>query len=862
VELPPGASLDTLLDCLRCLTNRGFTKGAVVESGLLEDGSPAFVRIPFYTTGQARRIDNGFNVVYFSKGHPSHPGCVVFNAAEVYALLSQPALKVDPLRPVKPLAEAVAFVSRLVSDPKETPLSIAGATLEHTLAYLRTNIPLFFPGWQVPANFDRRLVYPTLGSISDARTRSNRAHRLHLSDVEHARALFEAACGTPRWCGYFADLRFDEAGLALVDDGVAGARLAEHVVQHFELCLLSDLGLALLRLYGRIHFHLDGCYKLVDSLFVVFTIAVSGGAALSSHIVSVLVTSDERSEVISKWLRFVFEKAGLNPAFGMADMGLAEVKAIRAVGSVWSACDFHIKQALVVHFRANQAGARDRFLALFNLAAEEVDRNRFRARLEELDAFVEAECPSKVKELWRTRYRTVEYVRAWAAAFRPDMHPMVNTNMSLEAIFSVFQNPLDIGKAGHRRVGQFVEAILGPVYDYEVLKLQRVTTERQPPLRFSAAVRARAGVLIRGKLMTVIGTQVLFPSVPDPNLTLIDFSEQLMRVESNLATLSSTLEVGREGTLPSRSSARVAATAETTNATASLRQSTADFCHAVERVVGPLSDLILGDGDAEGGVAPPQLGGARGRIEALGATVLAQAGVVADGGHQAAEVVRDHVSAIMEDTASLLSSLGRVVKVLAGGPQRAPQSFEDAEHVLDLSTFGCSCPSCSLPVLSGRLCKQILAAAHGRALTADRFNSLVAEVAAAYRQDLWEANEQGVPTLNICGHNIISLGGGVFSCGCNYMACALGRLCLFPFCPALTFLMIPCSSAGYTDAAERCLKFSGTEVGVILDRFWGEKVSGEARETELRPVHLAHNQGEPQGLVPVRNPVGRRKKNR
>ena len=37
------------------------------------------------------------------------------------------------------------------------------------------------------------------------------------------------------------------------------------------------------------------------------------------------------------------------------------------------------------------------------------------------------------------------------------MHPMVNTNMSLEAIFSVLQDPLDIGKA-----------IIRPVYDYEV----------------------------------------------------------------------------------------------------------------------------------------------------------------------------------------------------------------------------------------------------------------------------------------------------------------------------------------------------------------------------------------------------------
>ncbi len=95
-----------------------------------------FVRIPFCTTGQARRIDNGSNVVNFSKGHPSHPGCVVFNAAGVYALLSQPALKVDPLRPRQAPRRGRRVCEQVRQRPQgDPPLSIAGATLEHTLAY-------------------------------------------------------------------------------------------------------------------------------------------------------------------------------------------------------------------------------------------------------------------------------------------------------------------------------------------------------------------------------------------------------------------------------------------------------------------------------------------------------------------------------------------------------------------------------------------------------------------------------------------------------------------------------------------------------------------------------------------------------
>jgi hypothetical protein len=285
---------------------------------------------------------------------------------------------------------------------------------------------------------------------------------------------------------------------------------------------------------------------------------------------------------------------------------------------------------------------------------------------------------------------------------------------------------------------------------------------------------------------------------------------------------------------------------------------TADFCQVVDDAANALSGLIFGDGDDGPPVGHLQARLARDlvTIERLTTSLDGQAALIVAGGHQAALVVQGHAPAIAEDLKLMISSLPRVVAVLASGPKRAPLSLADAAYTLDLSTFTCSCPSCSLPVLSGRLCKQILAAAHGRALTADRFNGLVAEVAAEYR-DLWHANQRGVLTLSVCGHVLTSFGGGVFSCACNYMACALGRLCLFPFCPALTFVMINRGGV-HADAARQCLRFSGTEVGSIIDRFWMEKVSGDVAKLTIIPMQRVQQYGEVEKFVKVRDARGRK----
>lgn len=798
-QLPRNLSTHDLTDVIAVAGNHQFLAGTK-EKSKRPDG---FTRTPLYSAGEEQKIGNGFSLVTFSRTHPTYPGQVWYNRTQFLALLARPLPQPCITATVRPLHAAAGYVAKLV-ESHLSPLDITKQAFSETIAHLRLIIPAVIPGCDSPGlvnrvllDVDNRLVNVSNTYVSAVRSRARDDARDGLSDPVHTQAVYDQA-RRDGFVGYYHPLELTSDGHTALSTGARGAALSGFVATHLQLCLMSPLGIALMHLYGRVHVHLDGCYNLVDHRYAVFSLAVAGTAALASFTVATLVTSDESHEAILAMLKFVFTTVGFVPLHVMADMGLAEIKAIEAAGCHWALCMFHMKQALVVYFLSNMGTERNTFLRLLNIAQASDTFETFNEALAALNSFVDRWCPPKLRKLWRDRYSTPEFVRAWASIYRPLMHPLVFTDMPLEAIFGVYKNSLSL-KGG--RIGDFAKALTSSVYEYEILKLTRFIVQVQRPgSTVSANVRAGARMLLKLNLLSFDGQRfVTVPSCPGEE-DVIFFSDLLQSTELQVAAL---LELLRPGGLPFRASARGGVTS------ASLLADVTLVVTRVTSIAGELLVILSAVVEAES----PVLTGVHALLEGLQAQQVILLSLSLDAlraSHAAVDVAVTAIPVVIEALKELVDKGPRVIASLRGGP------VADVSYSVDLLTSTCTCPASKhLPAL-GRLCKQLLAVSLSKTLTENVFDGLVRIVGSNYNRDGWRhCLVKNAWVADLSGHIVTCVGDGVFICDCNYMRLALGRYCHFPLCPALAFLMIGPSEDGW---GRSTLGHCGTELGTLLEK--------------------------------------------
>jgi hypothetical protein len=844
------ATVNDLLDVLAAATNRRLSVGATEPS----KGPTGFTRTVLFTNGEPEVIANGFSFVCFSDSHPSYPGQTWFNHQQVASLFSRPVARPSIRFTVKPLHFAADLTDSLVKDTTLTPLEISRRVAHESVRRLWSTIQLFTtrPVPSVLFDLDDRLVTPLNTYVSASRARARDKARGGLSDPIHTKAVFDMAIEAG-FQGYCTPLELTGDGMALFEEGRSGAALGSHVKEHLQVCLMSPFGSAVMDLFGRLHVHLDGSYRLTDHRYVVYSVAVSGSAALASFTVATLITSDDSHAAVLRMLKFVFEAVGFTPPHIMADMGKAEIKAIREAGSNWVLCMFHVKQAVVVYFPAAKSKERNTFLHLLNVAQAAPTLEAFGPALSDLNAFVTSSCPPKLQRIWDERYATEDYVRAWASCFRPLMHPLINTDMPLEAIFGVQKNSLGLGKGG--RVGDFLMALTTSVVDYEVDKITRFTVQRQRPATSVVSMNVRDGArrLIATNNLIFDGSRfVRMPSMPGDN-DAVFFTDKLTTVEVQLEAVRLLL---RAGGLPSRTSARSGDEAAT--ALSGLRSSLAKAEATATQVIQALSEVV-DKGELAAAAALEFLTELRAERATWRGLELSGAARALGDAHEGVEAALTTAPAMLELLIELVLDVPRIVR-WHGGDHEQQGLAADEERVyayeVDMLTFDCSCPARSLPAALGCLCKHLLAVAQSGLLSEEVFDGLVRIVEAEYYRGIsWRKSKQNVWVCTIAGHHVMYVGGNVFSCSCGYMRLALGRYCHFPFCPALAFFMVD-GSAGW---AAGCLRYSGTTLGRVLETERAKRLLLQPPSPILLPPPgTADGFGDLRRFAAVRDSVGRK----
>lgn len=837
--------IPTLLDAIAVLANRRLVAKMTDKSR----EANGFSRTLMVTKGEPEVTSNGLSVVHFSDQHPSHPGQTWFDAKQYWSLVSRPLAWPGIQDTVKPIHFAATHVMSLVAEAALSPLEISSRVKTESIQHLWSILPHFTlaPVPLILLNIDDRLITPYNTYVTAARARVRDRARGGLSDPHHTRQVFDMAM-MAGFQGYHTPLELTEEGKARLLDGVTGADLGGYVKEHLQVCLMSPLGSSLMDLFGRVHVHLDGCYRLNNYRYVVYSLAVSGSASLSSFTVATLVTSDDTHVALVRMLRFVFDLVGFRPLHIMADMGKAEIKAIREAGCLWCLCMFHLKQALVVYFPASKSYERNNFLRLLNIAQAAGTVASFRVALSTLNDYVASSCPPKLQSLWRERYSTEEYVVAWASCYRPLVHPLVSTDMNLEAIFGVFKNSLAL-KDG--RVGDFLWSLATTVFTYEVEKVTRFIVQSQRPATSVVSVNVKQGAktLITTKSLNFDGRRyVTMPSQPSDS-EIIFFMDDLATAEAQREALERLLKTD----LPSRASARCSE--EAASALNRLRDALTRTISTADKVISALS-AVAEDGTGDGvplnaeDVLRELVDEEKIWLELAVLPLLADLSKT----HNSVETALTAAPGIIEHLSKLVGQVPRVAR-WQGGYDGSPTE-PCATLTVDLMTFCCTCPSKNLPAALGCLCKHLLAVAKSGLLSEKVFEELVRIVDADHKRSTWSLSSLNAWTTNLSGHEVTFLGGSVYSCNCGYMRLALGRYCHFPLCPALTFLMID-RSFGW---ARGCLRYKGTRLGEVLETERHKRLF--LLQDPLPPVFPTSANIESSGLgkfVPVRDKVGRRK---